>query len=70
MAAERNGTLMVIFLVSCVVMFTSLGKTWEYAGTSKTSSNVSPSPKNLGGNLALEEPFIVAMCKDRGQMVK
>ncbi len=48
-------------------MLTSRGKTSEYAGTRRTSSNVKPSPKNLSclGDFVLEALFIVAMCKDR-----
>ena len=59
--------LSIISLVSLVLISTSRGKICEYAGTSKTSSNVKPSPKNL---LDLEDfdcgaLMIVAMCKDR-----
>ena len=46
-AAEAIGTLMVIFLVNFVCILTSLGSTWEKAGTKRTSSYVSPSPKIL-----------------------
>ncbi len=38
-------------------MSTSLGNTSEYAGTSKTSSKVRPSPKNLGDGV------LVAICE-------
>ena len=49
-------------------MSTSRGSTWEYAGTSRTSSNVKPSPKNFldWGIFACGALMIDAMCKDRG----
>ena len=47
MAAESMGILIVISFVSRVVISTSRGNTWLYAGISSTSSNVRPSPKKL-----------------------
>jgi len=71
MAAYSIGTFIVISFVSLVVISTSRGRTWLYAGINRTSSNVRPSPKNLsparrsGEELLLAGIFLVAMCKDR-----
>ena len=62
-AALSRGTLSIIFLVSMVLISTSLGNTWEYAGMSNTSSKVRPSPKNLF-TLLLVVGFMVAIGKD------
>ena len=59
-AAESKGMFNVICFVSCVEIFTSRGRTSEYAGTSNTSSKVNPSPKNF-----VEFPVLVAICEDR-----
>jgi hypothetical protein len=64
-AAESMGTFNVMSLVSFVLISTSRGSTWLYAGINKTSSNVSPSPKNFVGFVFVEEVDIVAMCEDR-----
>ena len=70
-AADSMGTFIVISFVSLVVISTSRGRTWLYAGINRTSSNVRPSPKNLsparrsGEELLLAGVFLVAMCKDR-----
>jgi hypothetical protein len=64
MADESMGIFKVIFFVRLVRISVSRGSTSEYAGNNKTSSNVRPSPKNLGGRGVVEE-FILAMCKDR-----
>jgi len=59
------GILRVISFVSLERISTSRGKTCEKAGKSNTSSNVSPSPKNLEGDevVLLTGLFILAMCK-------
>jgi hypothetical protein len=60
-AALSIGILRVIFFVSRAEVSTSRGKTSLYAGKSKTSSKVNPSPK-----IFFEEEeglFIVAMSK-------
>jgi hypothetical protein len=64
-AAESMGILSVMVWVSWELMLVSRGKTWLYAGISSTSSNVSPSPKNLLIIELLGEDFLVAMCKGR-----
>ncbi len=66
-AADIMGTFSAICLVSWVRMFTSRGNTCENAGTRSTSSNVTPSPKNLfeSGEIDFEALILVAMCKDR-----
>ena len=58
--------LSCMFFVNCVRISTSRGNTAEWAGTNNTSSNVSPSPKNLeeADLLGELELFLVAMCKD------
>ncbi len=57
--------LMMISLVKCVLIFTSLGKISLYAGIKSTSSNVRPSPNNLEELLPLVALLrFVAMCKD------
>ena len=69
MAADMNGIFSVMFLVRRELMLTSRGSTCEYAGTSSTSSNVKPSPKNLLGNLSLGELMFLAMCKDTARPI-
>jgi hypothetical protein len=56
-------------LVSWVLIFTSRGSTWEYAGISNTSSKVRPSPKNLLDLLLAGELFIVAIGKDKTKLI-
>ena len=43
MAAETSGMFSEILRVSCVCVFTSVGSTEDFPGTSSTSSNVNPS---------------------------
>src|ERR1700733_1205490 len=43
MAADTSGIFREIVRVSCVRVFTSVGKTEDFPGTSSTSSNVNPS---------------------------
>jgi hypothetical protein len=64
-AALSMGTCRVMVLVSLVLISTSRGSTWEYAGISNTSSKVRPSPKNLLDLLLAGELFIVAIGKDK-----
>jgi hypothetical protein len=47
MAAETSGMFREMCRVRQVVVETSLGRTEERAGTSRTSSNVSPSGPNF-----------------------
>ena len=49
MAAEMIGMLSPIFGVSRASVLTSLGSTCDSAGSSSTSSKVSPSLANFGG---------------------
>jgi len=65
MAAESMGILSDMFLVSLVRVLTSRGSISLYAGISKTSSKVSPSPKSRELLFAeMERVSFVAMCKD------
>ena len=48
-AADTTGMLSWIFGVSRAAVLTSLGSTLDSAGSSRTSSNVSPSLANFGG---------------------
>ena len=48
-AAETIGMLRVIFGVRRAAVLTSPGRTFDSAGSSSTSSNVSPSLANFGG---------------------
>ena len=50
-AAETIGTSSTIVRVSLVAVETSFGRTLDSAGTSRTSSNVSPSFANFSGSV-------------------